>query len=272
MKSLDNLKKSGKFINQVYTEKKMKKISILLTSFLIIIHASCGGKKGDVPAMPERAEGNPIAVVITPNTAMRIDPLIFSSRVALLKKGEVAEVLERSIEEKNIGNSRSYWYKVKLASGITGWIYGANLTILDDSNRGNVESYLSQFWEKETEELSSALHGKWWSVNRFNDFTSHCLEIYKDGKYKSYIKGASKKLEGEYNFDFNNSKIIFLGETSFSGSLSYIKRGDIYTLFNDSEKDEIKFKMINTNPESEDDVMKEDKQDESEPKKQENEG
>jgi len=250
----------------------MKKIFIIIASLLIIVQASCGEKKNEALLMPENPESNPVAVIITPNTAMRIDPLIFSSRVALLKKGEVAEVLERSSEEKNIGNSRSFWYKVRLTNGVTGWIYGVNLTILDDSNRSNVESYLSQFWEKETDELSNALHGKWWSVNRFNDFTNHCLEIYKDGKYKSYIKGSSKKLEGEYNFDFNNSQIIFLGETSFTGNLSYVKRGDIYTLFNESEKDEIKFKMINTNPESEDDVMKEDKQEDTEPKKQENEG
>lgn len=251
----------------------MKKISIIIASFLIILNTSCKDKNGETQAIPGNSEGNPVAVIITPNTAMRIDPLIFSSRVALLKKGEVAEILDRSSEEKNIGTSRSYWYKVRLSNGITGWIYGVNITILDDANRGNVESYLSQFWEKETEELSTALHGKWWSVNRFNDFTNHCLELYKDGKYKSYIKGATKKLEGEYNFDFNKSQIIFLGETSFTGNLNYVKRGEIYTLFNDSEKDEIKFKMINTNPESDDDVMKEDKQDDdSAPQKQENEG
>lgn len=251
----------------------MKKISIIIASFLIILNTSCKDKNGETQAIPGNSEGNPVAVIITPNTAMRIDPLIFSSRVALLKKGEVAEILDRSSEEKNIGTSRSYWYKVRLSNGITGWIYGVNITILDDANKGNVESYLSQFWEKETEELSTALHGKWWSVNRFNDFTNHCLELYKDGKYKSYIKGATKKLEGEYNFDFNKSQIIFLGETSFTGNLNYVKRGEIYTLFNDSEKDEIKFKMINTNPESDDDVMKEDKQDDdSAPQKQENEG
>lgn len=252
----------------------MKKISIIISVFvLVMLSISCGGKKGEAPDMPDNSKGNPVAVIITPNTALRIDPLIFSSRVALLRKGEVAEILDRSSEEKNIGTSRSYWYKVRFGNGVTGWIYGANITVLDDANRGNVESYLSQFWEKETEELSTALHGKWWSVNRFNDFTNHCLEIYKDGKYKSYIKGATKKFEGEYNFDFNKSQIIFLGETSFTGNLNYVKRGDVYTLFNDSEKDEIKFKMINTNPESDDDVMKEEKQDDdSTPQKQENEG
>lgn len=251
----------------------MKKISIIIISVAVLLSNSCSEKKGETGAIPENSSGNPIAVIITPNTAMRIDPLIFSTRVALLKKGEVAEIIERSAEEKNVGNSRSYWYKVRMSNGITGWIYGANITILDDASRGNVESYLSQFWEKETEELSTAMNGKWWSVNRFNDFTNHCLEIYKDGRYKSYIKGATKKLEGQYNFDFNKSQILFLGETSFTGgALNFVKRGDTYTLFNDSEKDEIKFKLINTNPESEDDVMKDDKQDDSAPQKQENEG
>lgn len=251
----------------------MKKISIILVSALVMLSFSCRKKQNETVVIPGNGTGDPVAVITTPNTAMRIDPLIFSSRVALLKKGEVAEIIDRSTEEKNVGTSKSYWYKVRLSNGISGWIYGANITILDDASKGNVESYLSQFWEKETDELSTALNGKWWSVNRFNDFTNHCLEIYKDGKYKSYLKGATKKLEGQYNFDFNKNEIIFLGETSFSGGkLSYVKRGEVYTLFNDSEKDEIKFKLINTNPESDDDVMKDDKQDDSAPQKQENEG
>ncbi len=230
----------------------MKRTSIIIYPLILtilILTLSCGGGS-DENQISEKPGVNPVALIITPNTAMRIDPLIFSSRISLLKKGEVVEILDRSTEEKNIGKSRHYWYKVKLSNGVTGWIYGVNITILKNTDSKNVESYLSQFWEKETEELSTALNGKWWSVNRFNDFTNHCLEIYKNGKYKSYLKGSTKKIEGEYNFDFNKNQIIFLGETSFGSNLTFVRRGDVYTLGNETEKDEIKFKKINLNPES----------------------
>ena len=218
---------------------------------LIAVLAGCSKMKPETPLIPGTTGGNPLAVIITPNTALRVDPLIFTSRVAQLKKGEIGEIMEKSSEKKPVGGVTDYWYKIRLNNGITGWVFGSNINILNDTNRNNVESYLSQFWEKETKELSEALHGKWWSVNRFNDFTNHCLEIYKDGKYKSYIKGSPTKIEGDYNFDFNKNQIIFLNGTTFEGDLKYIRRGDVYTLIREHEKDEIKFKKINVNPESE---------------------
>lgn len=246
----------------------------MLTILLpVVIISACSKKKHEIQAIPENAGGNPIAVIITPNTALRIDPLIFTSRVTQMKKGEVGEILEKSSEKKPVAGKMDYWYKIKLSNGISGWVYGSNISILKDSNRNNVESYLSQFWEKETKELSEALHGKWWSVNRFNDFTNHCLEIYKDGKYKSYLKGSTKKIEGEYNFDFNKNKIIFLNGTSFESDLEYFRRGDIYTLSRETDKDEIKFKKINVNPESDtEDKNLQQKTDEGTDVKKENEG
>jgi len=230
---------------------RFKQRSFISAVVLVVLITGCNKMKPETPVIPENSQGNPLAVIITPNTALRVDPLIFTSRIAQLKKGEVGEVLEKSSEKKPVGGTIDFWYKIRLSNGISGWVYGSNINILKDSNRDNVESYLSQFWEKETKELSEALHGRWWSVNRFNDFTSHVLEIYKDGKYKSYIKGSTKKFEGDYNFDFNNNKIIFLNGTTFEVDLNYIRRGDEYTLSREDEKDEIKFKKINVNPESE---------------------
>ena len=236
---------------------KFKKYNFVLPAlFFIILAANCKKNDPDAYVIPENIEKNPLAVIITPNTALRVDPLIFTSRIAQLKKGEVGEVIDKSSEMKTVGKAKDYWYKIKLANGITGWVFGSNMNILKDSDKDHVASYLSAFWEKETSDLSQAMHGKWWSINKFNDFTNHCLEIYKDGKYKSYLKSGSKKIEGEYSFDFNNSQIIFLAGTSFEGDLNYFQRGDEYTLIRESETNEIKFKKININPEAETEVEK----------------
>ena len=234
---------------------------ILLLVFSIILAVNCKKNDSDAYAIPENTEKNPIAVIITPNTALRIDPLIFTSRIAQLKKGEVGEILDKSSEMKTVGKAKDYWYKVKLANGISGWVFGSNLNILKDSDKDQIASYLSEFWEKETSVLGEAMHGKWWSINKFNDFTNHCLEIYKDGKYKSYLKGGTRKIEGEYSFDFNNNQIVFLKGTTFEGDLNYFQRGDEYTLIRESEINEIKFKKINVNPEAETEIEKSSSQD-----------
>ena len=241
---------------------KSKKYNfVLLLLFFTIFMLNCRKNDSEDYAIPENSEKNPIAVIITPNTALRIDPLIFTSRIVQLKKGEVGEIIGKSSEMKTIGKSKDYWYKIKLANGISGWVFGSNMNILKNSDKANVSSYLSEFWEKETNELGEALHGKWWSVNKFNDFTNHCLEIYKDGKYKSYYKGSSRKIEGEYNFDFNNNQIIFLKGTSFEGDLNFFQRGDEFALIRESEKNEIRFKKININPEAETEIEKSNPQD-----------
>ena len=254
---------------------KLKRYNfICLLLFFTIFMANCKQNDSAGYAIPENTEKNPVAVIITPNTALRIDPLIFSSRITALKKGEVGEIIDKSNEMKTVGKSKDYWYKIRLANGISGWVFGSNMNILKDSDKSHITSYLSEFWEKETSSLGEALHGKWWSVNKFNDFTNHCLEIYKDGKYKSYLKGSSRKLEGEYNFDFNNNQIVFLKGTTFEGDLNYFQRGDEYTLVRESEKNEIRFKKINANPEAETEIEKMGSQDINEGAdiKKENEG
>ncbi len=231
---------------------KMKFKTITTVLIISFILSGCAKEKpGDKPKTA-KAEKN-IGIILTPNTSLRIDPLIFSSRITQMKKGQAVEIQDRSMNKKRIGRSRNYWYKIKLENGISGWTYGQHIKIIKNSNREDVDKYLSKFWEKETEELGKDLHGKWWSVNRFGDFTYHCLEIYKDGKYKSYYKKSKKKIEGEYNFNFNEDKIVFLKGTSFGEDLNYIKRGKIYSLQKNTEKKEIRFKKININPESDQD-------------------
>jgi len=237
--------------------KRNRKSTYILAVISLLLAAMCGKNEDVVPGSGSVSREKQVAIIITANSALRIDPLVSTSRIAQLKKGEIAEVIDRSAVEQKIADQTNYWYKVRLENGITGWIFGGNINILSDASSDNVQSYLSSFWEKETEELGDALHGKWWSVNRFGDYTNHCLEIYKDGRYASYLKGAQKKIEGNYNFDFNKSQIIFLAGTSFEGELNYVRRGDIFSLYRDTANDEIRFKKINNNPESQSEVSEE---------------
>jgi len=229
------------------------KISLILSGIALMFLLNCGNNEdrsiitsGEITETGEKNTG----IILTQDTALRIDPLIFSAKITQMNKGQVVEVLDKSAEEKTIAGSTDYWYKIKLENRMTGWAFGKHIKILDSAGKEAVDTYLGKFWEKETSELSNELHGKWWSVNRYGDFTSHALEIHKDGQYRSYFKGGGKPIEGVYNFDFNKNMVVFLSGTTFKNDLRYTKKGNIYSLSIETEKEDIRFKKININPSS----------------------
>jgi len=211
----------------------------LFTSFQILM-TGCGNSADDII----QTSSQPLkAVIISGNSAIRIDPILFSSRIALLKKGEAVDVLEQSKLKSWIGDTNDYWYKIRRANGVSGWTYGQNIKIIR-SGSDSLEQYISKFMKDDTKELTKALTGKWWSVNSFGDFTNHCLEIYEDNKYKSYTKGSSSFIEGEYTFDINKNQVIFLKGATFGNSLDMLKRGQMYFLQKEQEDQLLQFKRI----------------------------
>ena len=230
---------------------KISKNTLLLFTLPLLLLLNCSNIKDPEKAGQIELQKKDMGVILTQDTALRIDPLVFSARIKQMNKGTIVEILERSSEERIIGGHKDFWYKIKLENGITGWTFGRHIKVLDAAGKETLESYLGKFWEEETEELSNDLHGKWWSINRFGDFTNHALEIFKDGRYRSYLKGGGKAIEGVYNFDFNKNMVIFLSGTTFDSDLNYIRKGNSHSLQKIEEMEEIRFKKINVNPSSE---------------------
>ncbi|MCP4135609.1 MAG: SH3 domain-containing protein [bacterium] len=223
--------------------KKHGIFALLFTlSILIAALSSCNKKSETIePIKP----GEKTGIILSSNTSVRIDPFIYTAKITLLQKGDTVTILDRSASKSWIGKSKDYWYKVKLKNSIRGWIFGKNIKFLDSRDKDTVDTFISEFWEKETEEMKKYISGKWWSVNRFGDFTSHCLEIYDDGKYKSYWKGnPSNPIEGDYNFDMNQNELVFLKGTSFKHNLNFVRRGQTYILRKELKDKEIRFKKI----------------------------
>lgn len=220
-----------------YTRQPAVTLVALLAVVCVFI-TCCGGGDGKDGAV--RGYG----VVINDNAAIRVDPLIYSSRISLLKKGDKLEIIDQSKGKSTIGKNRDYWYKVRQRRGLSGWIYGGNLKLFSVGTGYTMDSYVSSLKEKGADELRKNLAGKWWSVDSRGDFTSHCIEIFEDGKYKSYYKGGNE-IEGEYDFNFRDDEIIFQNKTSFGRtSISYIARGNIYYLELRGEGLQMRFKKI----------------------------
>jgi hypothetical protein len=218
----------------------MKKIIVLA----VLISFSHCSKKTDVSKITKITPKKYTGVILTNDTAVRIDPYIFSARVDQLKKGETVEITDKSSEKSAVGSSVDFWYKVSTAKKMSGWIYGKNIQILEN-DKSSVTAFVNNFWEKEKETVRKNIVGRWWSVNKFGDFTNHVLEFNEGGTYKSYTKGGeSKQIQGGYNLDFTNNEILFINGTSFEKNLSMVLRGDTLILYRETEKGEILFKKI----------------------------
>ncbi len=221
-----------------------KRKFFLILSFICILLQ--GGLKNHLAGEAKiSAQKKTMGIVLIRNSSVRIDPFFFSARITLLKKGETVEIIDRSAEKSWIGKSRDYWYKIKIKNGITGWIFGTNIKILTTDNSVKIKKFVTDFFKGETENMMKELSGKWWSINRFGDFTRHGIEFNSKGLYKSYIKSQNPKIyEGHYRIDFHNNMLLFEDGTTFGEKLKFIKRGSSYVLKKELKAGELVFKKI----------------------------
>ncbi|HNR87915.1 MAG TPA: SH3 domain-containing protein [Spirochaetota bacterium] len=219
---------------------------IILLAVLVAAGAlACKKSRSDALTADEN-----LGLIIRDNTALRLDPLFYSSRISVLKKGETVAILDRSKKKGYIGTSGQYWYKVALKSGITGWVFGGTIRVLSDKNASAVEDQISDLMQEESKQLRRTLAGKWWSIDSFGEFTNHILDIEESGKYKSSERGG-KSIEGKFQIRVRDQEIVFDKGTSFERNLFYARRGVSYFLENNA-KDKggpIKFKKL-VGPES----------------------
>ena len=211
--------------------------------FTGIMLSGCGpeGEPLDRDLQKKKVQG----MIIRENTVMRIDPILYAARVTLLNRAEIIDVLDKSREMASVGDSRGYWYKVRTGNGISGWVWGKNIQFFTDKSKESIDSFVSSFWEEETERVMKQIAGMWWSVDLRGDFTRHALEIHPDGKYKSYLRGGSPII-GEYNLNFKDNEIIFLKGTTFKSNLHIIRRGTMVYLEKEIENDIVKFQKTSS--------------------------
>jgi len=221
----------------------MKLITIIKSAAMVLIFFTGCSPDTAVDTAAVKKE-KLTAVVLSGGTVIRIHPYLYSAKVDELNKAAVVSIIDKSSEKQWIGKSNDYWYKVKTSDSISGWVFGQNLKILDSADSSDSESFAKEVQEKELQEIKKEISGKWWSVNKFDDFTNHCLELHGDGRYHSYFKGSEKGIEGEYNVDFTKNELIFLKGTTFKSDLNFVKRGQTYTLHRETDEGGIKMKKI----------------------------
>jgi len=223
---------------------KQKKSLFIATTVLIVLFSFSGCNEKQIEM--DTASGKiKTGIILQANTSIRIDPFIFSTRIGLLKKGQTVQIIKKSFSKTWIGKSSDYWYKVKLPNEVYGWVFGRNIKFLETNNNDSIIEFVSDFWENESKKMKMNIAGKWWSINRYDEFTNHGIELFMDGKYKSYKKGSeSEAIQNEYTIDFNKNELVFLEGTSFGSNLKFVRRGRSYILTRKLKNRKFRFKKI----------------------------
>jgi hypothetical protein len=83
---------------------------------------------------------------ITTVSAMRArrEPTVTAPEITRLKLGTVVNAIARSTNQDTVGDKTDNWYRVNLANGDTGWLFGG---LLRDYNTNQREQLLRQIIE-----------------------------------------------------------------------------------------------------------------------------
>ena len=243
------------FYSDTYLKKENRNIIIIILLLIIIVFITC---KDETSTKQYNKDINNIGITLMDKTIMRVDPFINSSVITYINKGEIVTILNKSPEKDRIGNSRNFWYNVSFSRGYLGWIYGTSLKLFPVNNKHEIESYLSDLWGKELIGFRKKIAGKWGPSAKESIVPEQSLEIFENGKYKSYQTG-SKLIEGEYNINFKAKVINFSNGTFFGNNINFLTSRNKYILTKGNKENEMKLKRISSSSNKADDESKKDK-------------
>ena len=204
-------------------------------------------KKSDKVKLPEpdTAKHLDFGVIIAAEAYLRVAPYVFSSKVFNLYKSDTVKILDKSAEKVVIGKNTDYWYHVVIDNGMTGWIYGANMSVVSENQEGKVSTILEELKEKEIEQLHKELVGKWWSLSQVGNYTNRVLEIHPNKKYKAYYKDGEKHAkEGDYSIDYESRELVLSNGNPYNAKIIYLKKGLSYELTGHTDTTSFEFAMI----------------------------
>lgn len=132
-------------------------------------------------------------VITVDQLRLRESPDIKSNVIKLLKKGELAYVIEESEKKETIKGIESKWFKVKI-DGMEGWVFGG---FLKKSNRDQVkqtDSYLAWFENPRGDDKNKYFCIKMKDRNKIIKIKTGLetweYELSQNGKYVAFDSGT----------------------------------------------------------------------------------
>lgn len=227
----------------------MKKVLVFLT--ILVFITACSAEEKSKKSINKNSQ---IGVVIERASTIRLDPYLYSAKIAELSKGEKVEILGVSKEKASIARMKDFWYHVKSENGLTGWIFGSNIKIFEAGNSSLAEAAEEEIKESELDEITKKMIGKWWSVNTKEEFTSIWISLFKDGKYETQSKTQTKLYKGMYTLNLAKGTISLDNDSPLGKELKFSQRGLNYFIEYADENKNVRFKQISSNPKSVEEV------------------
>lgn len=207
-----------------------------LVALAIVCAAACGD------ARPTESSSR-VADILNDGVSMRIDPLTSASEVEFLNQGTQVKVVGRTDEKVSIGRFKEYWYRVRLESGLEGWVYGSNLSIGSSAAAGPVRRGMTE------QQFREALVGQWWEVRTDGTSGYRRLYLWPDGSYK-YAFGDNDWQEGKYVLEPEEQRMTFDPPNAMSDWASMKKVGTEFRLFSESEGRKVSFRRLHLDPDA----------------------
>jgi hypothetical protein len=218
-------------------------IKRILPIILILVLQTCT-KPSEEIFEPDAVKNLDHGIITAREAFVRIAPFVFSTKIYDLYEGNTVRIIGQSAEEVTIGRNRAYWYRVIIDNGMTGWIYGANMTIVGSQDRRSA-AVMEEVREREKERIYTELVGKWWSVNQTGGFTNRIIELHPNRTYRAYLRDRHQRaIEGEYSINYENSELELTKGNPFNAKIKYVRRGVKYTLIGETERGRFDFALV----------------------------
>ncbi len=105
-------------------------LAVLGSLLLATLVAACGGDTGDdsfaAPATPVISGRARWAVAEQTYVPLRTEPRLEASIAAQMRRGDIAEIAERTGFRETQFGSRDHWYQLQF-EGLEGWVHGAQI-------------------------------------------------------------------------------------------------------------------------------------------------
>ena len=185
--------------------------------------------------------------VLQDGLKVRLSPGIQSPEIGRLKKNESLTLFRRSAGSVKVGKLNAHWYHAKTDAGLTGWVYGAYLTIERPSDYND-----STYKEKLEKQLMKKVTGRWYGVTDTGELKTFYLTLFpKNSKFEAgWHNNISQK--GEYELTFKGQSVyvtLKVKHPMFKDICGELI-GQTFVMKANFRKEEWRFKITEKNPKS----------------------
>ena len=219
---------------------------VILISFFITL-TFCGDKDKNQTVNSDDIKFPMNSKVLQDGLKVRLSPSIQSPEIGRLKKNESLTLFRRSASPIKVGKFNAHWYHAKTDAGLTGWVYGAYLTVERPEDYDD-----SADKERVEKRLNKEVTGRWYGITETGKLKTFYLTLFpKDSKFEAGWRNKISQ-RGKYELTFEDQTVyvkLKVKRPMFKDIYGELI-GQTFVMRANFRKDQWKFKITEKNPKS----------------------